>query len=568
MGAIGQRLGTAGGAALDLGRRVAGALGPVAALGTGLGLAGLAGAAGVAVNRFASMGDQVDKAAQRIGISREALQEWTYSAGLAGADSEKLERSLRILNRGIGEAATGQNDRLAQLFRRLGIQVRNADGSLRSAADVLPQVADAFARNEDPVTRMRMATALFGEEGAVLIPMLTQGSAELRRQADEARALGLVMSEDAVKSAAALTDAQSRLQQTVTGLSNSIGERLAPVLIPLIERLSSWIASNRELIAQRISDIVERFARAAASVDLDAVLAGVTGFIERADALAQSVGGWEVVLGGLIALMNGPLIASFLVVGKAVATLGATLIANPVGAIVTGIALAALAIYQNWDEIAAFFERVWTGVVAAFDRAGETISRIWDDGLIQVSPELLEGWDRLVAWAEQLWADIEKVFGGSLEVIAGLFTGDLGRIRQGFDTWVQGIGGLADRLFELVTGPFNAIKRLIDEVFGEGLLAGIQARFDSFVGGITSRLDSVRNSALGRLIGVADAAPSGTPQAATAASVPVAGAAQAEVSGTIEVRSADPNLQVRAIPRSDGVEWDTRRGVAFEGGPF
>jgi hypothetical protein len=525
MGAIGQRLGTAGGAALDLGRRVAGALGPVAALGTGLGLAGLAGAAGVAVNRFASMGDQVDKAAQRIGISREALQEWTYSAGLAGADSEKLERSLRILNRGIGEAATGQNDRLAQLFRRLGIQVRNADGSLRSAADVLPQVADAFARNEDPVTRMRMATALFGEEGAVLIPMLTQGSAELRRQADEARALGLVMSEDAVKSAAALTDAQSRLQQTVTGLSNSIGERLAPVLIPLIERLSSWIASNRELIAQRISDIVERFARAAASVDLDAVLAGVTGFIERADALAQSVGGWEVVLGGLIALMNGPLIASFLVVGKAVATLGATLIANPVGAIVTGIALAALAIYQNWDEIAAFFERVWTGVVAAFDRAGETISRIWDDGLIQVSPELLEGWDRLVGFFERVWAGVVKAFADAWETIRPI---------------VAAVGGA------------------VDTVMGAGrAVAGA-------VGGAVRGVAGVASSAAA-FVGL------GSPAAAAAADVPVAaagGAAPAEVSGTIAVQVTDERTQVRVRPQSDGVEWDTRRGVAFADGGF
>jgi hypothetical protein len=67
-------------------------------------------------------------------------------------------------------AATGGNAELAAAFRRMGIALRDANGKIRTSASVLPELADAFAANENPALRARMATLLFGRGGACADP--------------------------------------------------------------------------------------------------------------------------------------------------------------------------------------------------------------------------------------------------------------------------------------------------------------------------------------------------------------------------------------------------------------
>ena len=138
-----------------------------------------------AVGSFMHLGSAINDASEKIGINSEKLQELQYAGKLASVMPETLETGLAKLNKGLAEAADGKNQDLATLLRKLGISMRDANGQIRSAADVMPQLADGIAKNTNPALRARMAVAAFGKSGQELIPMLTEGSAGLAKAAAE-----------------------------------------------------------------------------------------------------------------------------------------------------------------------------------------------------------------------------------------------------------------------------------------------------------------------------------------------------------------------------------------------
>jgi hypothetical protein len=83
------------------------------------------------------------------------------------ASSSRPSMALQRFTRRAAEAAQGTGeakDALAQL----GIALGDQSGNLRQSEDLLGDVADAFARIEDPAERMRLAFKLFDSEGVAL----------------------------------------------------------------------------------------------------------------------------------------------------------------------------------------------------------------------------------------------------------------------------------------------------------------------------------------------------------------------------------------------------------------
>ena len=178
------------------------------------------------MSKFLSVGDGIDKASIRIGVSAERLQSLRYAANLSGASADTLDKSMAKLNENMAKAAAGKNEELASLFKKLGISLKDANGNLRNAADVMPQFADAIQRNTDAGLRARMMIAAFGEEGQKLVPMLEGGSGALQEMEDRAKRLGLVMSGDDVKAAAALGDRFSELGMVFDSFGNTLSAKM------------------------------------------------------------------------------------------------------------------------------------------------------------------------------------------------------------------------------------------------------------------------------------------------------------------------------------------------------
>jgi hypothetical protein len=145
--------------------------------------------------------------------------------------------ALQRFTRRAAEAAQGTGeakDALAQM----GIALRDQSGNLRRSEDLLVDVADAFARIEDPAERVRLAFKLFDSEGVALVNLLSDGSGALEEMRDCARDLGIVLDEHLVRDAERARTELDTLSQVISANLTRAALEAAPV----IADLSSWLA--------------------------------------------------------------------------------------------------------------------------------------------------------------------------------------------------------------------------------------------------------------------------------------------------------------------------------------
>ena len=145
--------------------------------------------------------------------------------------------ALQRFTRRAAEAAQGTGeakDALAQM----GIALRDQSGNLRRSEDLLADVADAFARIEDPAERVRLAFKLFDSEGVALVNLLRDGSGALEEMRDRARDLGIVLDEHLVRDAERARTELDTLSQVISANLTRAALEAAPV----IADLSSWLA--------------------------------------------------------------------------------------------------------------------------------------------------------------------------------------------------------------------------------------------------------------------------------------------------------------------------------------
>lgn len=295
--------------------------GPLGAVGWGIASIGVAAGAiltGVAamVTTTAAAGENALKTAQKVGIHVERLQELQYAAKMADVEQQELTIGLKFLSTKLYDAANGSAEAKKGL-KNIGIEAKDSSGRLRSADDALADVADRFAAMPDGAKKTALAVDLFGRSGINMIPMLNQGSGELRKMAAEARRLGLVMDEQTARRGEELMDTIKRLQSVVVGIKREIGVAFLPVMLKMAKGLFAWILANRELISQRVTQFITALGQALAylvpvmgrAIELGGLLFGMI------DRLTQGAGG----LTAIFKIMATALLAPFLVIDDIVA---------------------------------------------------------------------------------------------------------------------------------------------------------------------------------------------------------------------------------------------------------
>lgn len=197
-----------------------------------------------AVKSAADYGDQLDNMSQRTGVAVEELAKLQYVAKLSDTSSEALGKGIGNLSK-LMVAAAGGAEESSKLFEKFGINLRNADGTIRGTSDVLYDLADVFAVMPDGPEKTALAMEFFGKKlGTELIPLLNAGSAGLREMADEAERLGLVINAEQAKAAAEFNDNLDRLGQLAKSVGVNIGNQLIPWLNQLIGTMDAASKSS------------------------------------------------------------------------------------------------------------------------------------------------------------------------------------------------------------------------------------------------------------------------------------------------------------------------------------
>jgi hypothetical protein len=210
------------------------------AVGTAMVAAGAAMAAFTikAVADTTEYAESIDKAAKTTGMATDELQKLKYAADQEHTSFEALNGGLKFLAKNMEAGKEG--------FAQMGIEVRNADGSLKGVGDVLPQVADYFKNCTNDTEKTALALQVFGKSGTDLIPFLEQGSAEIGRLGEEAEGLGIVMSGDSISAFEKYGDQVDKMKKSLQGVKITVAESVLPAFSDVTTGITDMFTSLTE----------------------------------------------------------------------------------------------------------------------------------------------------------------------------------------------------------------------------------------------------------------------------------------------------------------------------------
>ena len=227
----------------------------------GIGAAGVAAVTGATValgkglvdgaSKTAAFGDNIDKASQKLGLSVESYQEWDAILQHSGTSMSAMTASMRTL----GNAAESGS----AAFEALGISTEEAASMSRE--DLFAATITGLQNLEDENERAKLAQDLLGR-GAMELGALLNTSAEdteaMRKRVHE---LGGVMSNDAVKAAAAYQDNLQDLNTAISGMKNGIAADFMPAISDVMAGLTEIFSGNSEsgiaMISSGVDSVVQ-----------------------------------------------------------------------------------------------------------------------------------------------------------------------------------------------------------------------------------------------------------------------------------------------------------------------
>jgi hypothetical protein len=216
-----------------------------------LGITGAVLAAGVAIAAFAVEASKkfeeytlaVAKAATMTGLSIEQMSKLRFTADELNVDFDRLVQGIIRFETSIFKANEGSASQ-AQAFARLGITQKDVAAGEQNLLPLLEKVADRFHNLKDGTEKTAMARELFSRGGAELIKMLNLGSEGLERFFEEAKKVGLVLTDVDVIAALKYQAALKTLKAEQEALNKTIFEST----IAYTTYWEAWKAGFEEMV--------------------------------------------------------------------------------------------------------------------------------------------------------------------------------------------------------------------------------------------------------------------------------------------------------------------------------
>lgn len=263
------------------------------------------------LDKLVDSADRLQEFSQQVGISVESLSTLEGAARQFGVEAGNFESSIIKLNRKIGEAAGG-NKAAVESFQKLGVSVRETDGTIKTSEQVLGELADRFKALPDGPLKTAAAMDIFGKSGAQLIPFLNEGSEGIEKLKKAMEELGGQVSTEFAKSADEFKDNAASLGTALAGVGREILERALPPLSGLITKLKGATVAFRDFLdvtkQERIGDLSKgikeleaRLPNVAAGPDQERIAAGLAAYRKELALLKSDGGLLKGTLGGLTA---------------------------------------------------------------------------------------------------------------------------------------------------------------------------------------------------------------------------------------------------------------------------
>ena len=152
------------------------------------------------------------------------------------------------------QVASAEGKLATDMFSRLGISIDQIEG--KNTLEVFRVIQDRLRNMKDGAEKTRVEMELFGKTGYQLHGMLNMSADAMKQVEDRARAMGLIIDDEAAKKSAAFNRQLKDMEQTGKRLAIMIGQELLPVVmeyaqgaIDLTKSYSNLATEQKEAIS-------------------------------------------------------------------------------------------------------------------------------------------------------------------------------------------------------------------------------------------------------------------------------------------------------------------------------
>jgi hypothetical protein len=334
------------------------------------------------------------------GNSVESIQELGFAAELSGSSAEAMSSSLAGLSKVAGDAARDLG-KGKKAFEELGISVKDASGNVKTADVLFNELRESFARLGTDKSTQKSIIAALGLDSSTL-QLLNATSDEVGKLVDQARALGIVTTEQA-EAAAAFQDSLGIAKFAVSALTQQIAISLAPATQRITDGFVEFLTANQDLIKGGLKWLGE-------------VIQATAGFFVRMTPIALGLAAAFVVAqlatGGLATVMGIVLSPVVLITAAIVALL--LIVDDLLTALNGGQSVIAdfFMEFFGWDIVP-----VLQGIVDAFKTM----------------------FSALLALTQPYFDALGFLFDAVIQLFQGNWQGALDSLGQAFQSWIDGI---------------------------------------------------------------------------------------------------------------------------------
>ncbi|MBQ6130573.1 phage tail tape measure protein [Candidatus Saccharibacteria bacterium] len=322
----------------------------------GLSTAGatVAGAIGGLAVKSGKWADDLNTMSKRYSLGTKELQKYSAAADLVDVSTEAIAKSHQKLARNMMSAKDGTGS-AAEAFAALGINVTNADGSLRNGDDVWQEAIQALGSMKNETERDALAMQLMGKSASELNPLIEDGGETYKNVADTLKKYNLdFVDQETLDKANAFNDQLDTMKAVGLVALQSLGAELAGYLEPALRKVAGWMGKLAEWLGSLDPEVLT-------------IIATIGGVVAAIAPLLMVFGKLAFAISSIINLVS--------VIGPAM-----TGLAGPIGiaiAIIAALIAVGVLLYKNWDKIKAAATKLKNGVVAVFTTMKERVKALF-----------------------------------------------------------------------------------------------------------------------------------------------------------------------------------------------
>lgn len=378
--------------------------------------AAVAGSLGALAVKSGEAADDLNTLATVTGISVKQLQLYKAGADLVDVSVETIAKSQQRLTKSMS-SASGGTGKQADAFKKLGVSVTNADGSLKSSDQVFNETIKALGSVTNETERNTLAMTLMGKSAMELNPLIEDGGKTYEQLAQTMAANNLkFVDQETIDGANRFNDALDTLKASGLATLQTLGTQLASYLAPAMETIAGALEKVLGWLSQLSPQTLTIIGIIASVI---AVIAPILLFLGKIAFAISSITALMSTLGISFAAIAGP-------VGIVIAVIAAL--------IAVGVLL-----YKNWDKIKAAAKALWNNIKTAFNNIKTAISNALMAALAKVV---------------SVWKTIETAIGKTVIKIKM-------SVKQAFENIKTTATNIFNSLKTSVSNAWNKIKEAI-----------------------------------------------------------------------------------------------------------